>query len=48
MNTGAKQERREHEDVPGSYGHYEQDARTLAGWGVDMGARRNGLNLARP
>ena len=33
---------------PGSYGHYEQDARTLAGWGVDMGARRNGLNLARP
>ena len=33
---------------PGSYGHYEQDARTLAGWGVDMGARRHGLNLARP
>lgn len=23
-------------DRPGSYGHYEQDAKTLASWGVDM------------
>ena len=23
-------------DRPGSYGHYEDDAQTLAGWGVDM------------
>jgi alpha-galactosidase len=26
---------REHENVPGSYGHYDTDARTFAAWGVD-------------
>jgi hypothetical protein len=38
---------REHGKVPGSYGHYEQDAATFARWGADM-VKADFCNAALP